>query len=169
MAPISWRRQLLLAAAVTLLLAGFGSWWQHHRNVTRQRAHQRCLAQRQRIALALQPLSADQQALATLAAERYTPSPRPPAPDPRLAERFSQLDREIDQERYNQQLQAWRRRETAARGRWQQTHSERVNRVKARLAQHTAALAALNGALVSGGKPDPAAIRRLSDCSSTAP
>jgi len=161
-----------LLAVVTivtvLLLAGCGTWWQQ-RLGTRQREHQRCLQQRGRIALVMQQLAADQQALSTLAAERYIPSQKPTAPDPALAERFSQLDRDIDQERYKQQLEAWQRRESAARDRWQQTHAERVSRVEGRLAQHTRSLAELNSALITGGKPDPVAIRRLSDCSRTAP
>lgn len=152
-----------------LLLAGCSTWWQQQRQVARQRLHQRCLDQKRRIGLVMQQISADQAALATLAAERYVPSAQPSAPDPRLAQRYSQLDREIDLERYNQQLEAWQRRERVALERWQQTQGERRTRVQQRLAQHTNQLANLGRRLVRRGRPDPAAIVKSSDCSATAP
>ena len=80
MAPWFGRRPLLLGLAITLLLAGCGSWWRfQQRTLQQQQAHARCLQQRAAIAERLEPIRADQRALKTIASEPYVPTPGPPS------------------------------------------------------------------------------------------
>ncbi|MFM1812328.1 MAG: hypothetical protein RLZZ336_1266 [Cyanobacteriota bacterium] len=145
MAPPRVRRpQLpwLLLATVVLLLAGCTPWWQ------RQPTHQdklqlQCKSlEAERQSLEQQRL-ADAQGLAAIAAEAYQPSPAPQAPDPELASRYSQLDREIDEERYAAAREAWRQREQQSRQHWSDNQKERRQRLQQRLNDHSSALAAL--------------------------
>lgn len=146
MAPPLVRRSplpRLLLASVVLLLAGCTPWWQRHQAGHDSRLQAQCKAlEAQRLGLE-QQRQADTQGLAAVTAEAYQPSPAPQPPDPELASRFSQLDREIDEERYAAALEAWRLREQQSRQRWSENQRERRQRLQQRLNDHSSALAAL--------------------------
>ena len=162
-------RALVLSVAVILLLAGCGNWWHRQQRAAQERlARELCINRRNQISERLEPIRADQQALRDIAAERYSGTPQPLAPDPQTASRYSQLDRELDEERYQDQLAAWRWRDRQGRARWQQTQRERRQRVEQQLIAHLNALAAIDPELVHERQPDEAAITRLSDCDAAA-
>ena len=165
MAPKAGLRSLVLAISATLLLAGCGTWWQWQQQALQRRlAAERCRQQRATIDAVLAQATADQLALKTITAEPYKPTPMPAPPDPDLASRFSQLDRQLDNERYEVQLAAWREREAQRRSRWQETQQERSGRVNNQLRQHVKALSAIDPNLVRNGRPDPVAIARARRC-----
>ncbi len=162
-------RTLLLSVAVILVVVGCGSWWRHQQRAAQERvARELCVNRGNQINARLEPIRADQQALQQIAAERYKSTPQPAAPDPKTASRYSQLDRQLDEERYQEQLAAWRWREEQRRTRWQQTQAERRQRVVQQLSVHLEELAAIDQQLVRAGQPNEAAIARLSDCDTAA-
>jgi hypothetical protein len=146
MAPPLVRRSplsKLLLASVVLLLAGCTPWWQRHPAGLDAKLQAQCNALEAERQGLDQQRQADAQGLAAIAAEAYQPTPAPKAPDPELASRYSQLDREIDDERYATALEAWRLREQQSRQRWSANQKERRQRLQQRLNQHSRALAAL--------------------------
>ena len=159
LAPRLW---VLFMAA--LLLAGCGTWWQQQQAWQRRQAQERCLKRRSAIEQQLALIRSGQQALRAMAAQIYRPTPKPKPLDPQLASRFSQLDRQLDEERYGAALTAWRLDEQQRRKRWQRSQRERRQRLEAQLNRHLVALAGVDPGLVSSGQPDLAEIARLSDC-----
>ena len=165
MAPSTGRRVLPIAIAVTLLLAGCGAWWRYqHRAMQQRLAHERCLQKRSAIAQRLEPIKADQEALATIAAEPYVPTPRPQPPDPALASRYSLLDRQLDEERHAEQVRAWTERERQRRERWLDNQRQRSARVEQQLRRHLAELAALDASLVTGDTVNRQQLNRARRC-----
>jgi len=139
----------LVTAVVILLLAGCTPWWQRHPANQPGGNQQHCKA----LVAAQQQLErqreADTQALTALAREPYPPSPVPEPPDPELAKRYSQLDQQLDDERYAAELQAWRLRENQRRQRWNETQRDRRLRLQQRLNDHNRGLGALKPKLGS--------------------
>ena len=132
----------LLLLSVVLLLAGCTPWWQRQPAGQNKLQHQ-CQALEAEGLDLTQQRQADAQGLAAVTAEVYQPSPPPKAPDPELASRYSQLDREIDDERYADELEAWRQREQQRRQRWTDNQRERRQRLLQRLNDHNRSLSAL--------------------------
>jgi DNA-binding transcriptional regulator YbjK len=129
--------------SVVLLLAGCSPWWQRQPASQDSRLQQQCQAlEAQRLGLE-QQRQADAQGLAAVTAEAYQPSPAPQAPDPELASRYSQLDREIDEERYANALETWRQREQQRRQRWIDNRHDRRQRLQQRLNNHSKLLSAV--------------------------
>lgn len=166
MAPPLARRCLVVTVVASgLLLAGCGSWWRQHQLVQQRReAHARCIAQRATLTQLIGAIEADQRALKTLSEQVYTPTRRPPPPDPDLADRFSQLDRELDQERYLKESAAWNVSETQRRSLWQQEQLQRQQRVRQRLDTRLQELMRRDPTLVIGGQPNRSAIARRTLC-----
>jgi hypothetical protein len=165
MAPKAGLRSLVLATSATLLLAGCGTWWQlQQQTLQRRLAAERCRQQRASIDAVLAQAKADQRALDSITAEVYKPTPTPAPPDPELASRFSELDRQLDNERYDQQLAAWREREVQRQARWGETKRERSGRASNQLRQHVKALGAIDSNLVRNGRPNPVAIAKARRC-----
>jgi len=136
--PLPW----LLVASVVLQLQGCSPWWQRQ-PASQDKLQQRCKAlERERQSLA-QQRQADAQGLAAIAAGVYQPSSAPKAPDPDMASRYSQLDQQLDDERYNAELDAWQLREQQRRQRWLEGQTERKQRVQQRLNEHQRELSAL--------------------------
>ena len=167
--PLSLRtlglRPLVVALAVTVLLAGCGTWWQLQQQALQRRlAVERCRQKRASIDQVLDQAKVEQQAVDRLAAEVYRPTAAPPAPDPELANRYSQLDRQLDEERYTQQREAWQASETLRRQRWQRSWQQRRQRAKQRLAVHIADLRTIDAKLVRNGRLDAAAIAQARRC-----
>ena len=136
--PLPW----LLVVSVLLLLPGCSPWWQRQ-PASPDKLQQQCQAlDRERQSLE-QQRQADGQGVAAIAAEVYQPSPAPKAPDPDVASRYSQLDQQLDDERYNAELDAWRLREQQRRQRWLEGQNERRKRVQQRLNEHRLGLDAL--------------------------
>ena len=168
MAPPLARRSLVISlVAAGLLLTGCGSWWQQHQQAQQRRqAHARCIEQRATLTRLNNAIDADQRALETLTAAVYAPSRRPAPPDPELADRFSQLDRELDQERHLNAMAAWNANEAERRRLWQRDQLERQRLVRLRLDAHLQELRSLDPTLVIAGQPNRSAITKRSLCPS---
>ena len=166
MAPPLARRSLVLSLLASgLVLAGCGTWWQQHQQAQQRRlAHERCIQQRSTLTQLINAIDADQLAQKSIAGQVYRPTTQPAAPDPELASRFSQLDRELDQERYLKEMAAWNALETQRRNVWQQDQRQRQQRVNQRLDARLQELTTLDPTLVIGGQPNRSAIARRLQC-----
>lgn len=152
MAPLLGPHQrfsALVTAMVILLLAGCTPWWQRHPTSQPEGRQPHCQALAAQQQLLEQQRQADAQALTALAREPYPPSPVPEPPDPELAKRYSQLDQQLDDERYDAELDAWRLREKQRRQRWTESQRDRRLRLQQRLDDHNRGLAALKPKLGS--------------------
>jgi hypothetical protein len=132
----------LLLVSVVLMLQGCSPWWQRQ-PASQDQLQQRCKALKREHQSLAQQRQADAQGLVAIAAEVYQPSSAPKAPDPDVARRYSQLDQQLDDERYNAELDAWRLREQQRRQRWLEGQNERKQRVQQRLNEHQRELSAL--------------------------
>jgi len=139
----------LATAAALLLVAGCTPWWQRHPASQPEGQQQRCSALAAEQQQLNQQLQAESQALTALAKKPYVPSPAPEPPDPALASRYSQLDQQLDDERYAAELDAWRLREDQRRQRWNGTQGERRQRLQQRLTDLNGRLSALKPKLGS--------------------
>ena len=114
----------------------------------RRQAEERIRLQRQAQAMlercrrdqpAVQRLSAEIQQrsteLANLEAERYWPAGRPQPPDPALAARFTQEDRDLDELRYRERLRSWEEVEQRRYGRWLDEQRSRRELLRSQLQQ----------------------------------
>ncbi|WP_157665344.1 hypothetical protein [Cyanobium sp. NIES-981] len=110
---------------------------------------ERCQAGQAELVTAAAALSAAEAALAGLEQRRYSPLPRPPAPDPAVLQRYSISDQELELERHQQALQAWEQEERGRRSRWREEQRQERQRLQARLQRQRQALSAANPAVLS--------------------
>lgn len=123
---------LLLATLVALTLLGCdGAEQQRQQEAERQRAAaaerqrqlnalvKRCRDQQPAVQRQLEKLRRSNMELARLKEQTYTPLSKPAAPNPELLERFTRDDQELELERYEQALTAWRDNDRARRRIWQ--------------------------------------------------
>ena len=103
----------------------------------------RCRAQQPAVQRQLQELRRSSSELANLKQQAYSPLRRPAAPDPELMARFTREDQELEQERYEQALAAWRSSDRAERRYWQGEQEAKRQRSTARQQQAEKALLAL--------------------------
>ncbi len=106
--------------------------------------------------------------LTKLNAERYESSRRPEPPDPALAARFTQDDRELDELRYREQLRAWEQAEQQRYGRWLDEQNSRRDRLRAQLQADAAVLRRLAPELMAapgGSTLNTEAVARATRCS----
>ena len=103
----------------------------------------RCRSQQPAVQRQLQELRRSSSELANLKQQAYSPLRRPAAPDPELMARFTREDQELEQERYEQALAAWRSSDRAERRYWQGEQEAKRQRSAARQQQAEKALLAL--------------------------
>lgn len=103
----------------------------------------RCRGQQPAVQRQLQELRRSTSELANLKQQAYSPLRRPAAPDPELMARFTREDQELEQERYEQALAAWRSSDRAERRYWQGEQEAKRQRSAARQQQAEKALLAL--------------------------
>jgi len=143
------RTGALATATALLLVAGCTPWWQRHPASQPDGQQTLCKALAAEQQQLNQQLQTESQALAALTKEPYAPSPAPEPPDPVMASRYSQLDQQLDDERYAAELDAWRLREDQRRQRWNDTQRERRQRLQQRLEELNRGLQALKPKLGS--------------------
>lgn len=105
--------------------------------------------------------------LARLNGERYEPAARPEPPDPALAARFTQDDRELDELRYRDQLRNWEAAEQQRYGRWLDEQDARRNRLRLQLQGDAALLRRVAPQLMAaagGSALKPEAVARAVRC-----
>ena len=100
----------------------------------------RCRGQQPAVQQRLQELSSSEAALSQLSQQRYSPLPRPTAPDPAVLVRFTREDQELEQERYQQSLASWRQADGAERQRWETKQATRLEELTERKLQTTQSL-----------------------------
>ena len=103
----------------------------------------RCRGQQPAVQRQLQELRRSSSELANLKQQTYLPLRKPVAPDPELMARFTRDDQELEQERYQQALAAWRSSDRAERSYWQGEQEAKRQRSTARQQQAEKALLAL--------------------------
>jgi len=157
-------KALLLSAAVMVLLAGCTTWWQQQQAWQRRQAVERCQQRRAAIEQQLGHYEVAQQTLRQIDAARYRPSAAPEPIDPEQASRYSQLDRQLDEERYNIAYSAWQQEEQQRRELWLSEQQQRRQQAKRRRSEAIEALARLEPSLVSAGAPAEAQVANLSHC-----
>jgi hypothetical protein len=157
-------KALLLSAAVMVLLAGCTTWWQQQQAWQRRQAMQRCQQRRAAIEQQLGRYEVAQQTLRQIDAALYRPSTAPEPIDPELASRFSQLDRQLDEERYNAAYSAWQQEEQQRRELWLREQQQRRRQATLRRSEAIEKLAQIEPSLVSAGAPAEAQVANLSHC-----
>lgn len=93
----------------------------------------RCREERERLRRDLASLEALVQEVSLVRSELYAPAKAPPTYDEAMEARFSQTDRNLDRERYDQELAAWSEQEVPRRRAWEAEHALRLERVQGRL------------------------------------
>jgi DNA segregation ATPase FtsK/SpoIIIE-like protein len=124
----------------------------------------RCRQQRQPMLALVTELRRTRQTLADQRLEAYTPAPRPQPPDEELEARYRPEDQELDRERYEAALAAWREAESQRRRRWEARHRARRMVLEAQQQQQLAELRRRNPALLKGDALQEQAVSRYSQC-----
>ena len=181
-APRQAQRQLSQAALLTLALLGLGgglvgcgpSAEQKRLEAERLRKQSEARAQLQRcrrdqagIIKLTEQIKRQTVELAKLNAERYAPSARPEPPDPALATRFTQEDRELDELRYRERLRNWEAQEQQRYGRWLDEQHSRRDRLRGQLQTNGTMLRRIAPELMAeagGSALKPEAVARATRC-----
>lgn len=116
-------------------------------------AWQQCRRDQASVATLVASLRRDQQALADLEGQTYRASTRPLPPDPELAERFTQEDRELDELRYRERLRDWELAEQQRYGQWMAEQRAKQQRLRSQGEQHLSQLRRINPSLFSPQQP----------------
>lgn len=156
----------LWVAAVTaaIFLAGCGTWWQQQQAWQRRQSYERCQKRRVAIEQQLSQIDRAQDSLRKIEAERYQASPAPKPIDPELASRFSQLDRQIDEERYLAALSTWKQQEQQRLAQWQKQQQQRRDEAQLQRTAAISKLTTIDTSLMKNGTPDAAQLDRLRTC-----
>ena len=157
--------RLLLAALLAVALVGCnGAERQRREQAERERAAaaqrqrqldglvSRCQRQQPAVQRLVQEHDRSSTALSQLNQERYSPLPRPTAPDPAVLERFTRDDQELEQERYDQALARWQEANGAERRRWEAGQEARRQELMARQGEARQALAKLDVAATAAAR-----------------
>ena len=131
----------------------------------------RCLRDQGQLVAQVARLKPQLQALATIKQERFIPPAKPTAIDPELAERYSQEDRELDEQRYQSSLLVWEQMNAERYRLWLVDHTRRQRTLELDVERQAQALKQLNPAVVqrSPNKPGPfelsrQAVEKYSQC-----
>lgn len=108
-----------------------------------------------------------QDQLRQLQSAQYQGTSQPQPPDPALAARFSREDRELDELRYRERLQAWQLAEQRAYGHWLEAQASQREQLRRESQSLNSQLRRLNPALFKSSSDvqiDPNALKRASRC-----
>jgi len=108
-----------------------------------------------------------QDQLRQLQSAQYQGTSQPQPPDPALAARFSREDRELDELRYRERLQAWQLAEQRAYGHWLEAQASQREQLRRESQSLSSQLRRLNPALFKSSSDvqiDPNALKRASRC-----
>jgi hypothetical protein len=170
------RHPLAAAALLVLVLGGCGGAQRLEQSAARRQValqrqaqeRQRCRRHWQQLEPRLARFQEQRERLATLEAEAYLPGPgRPPALDPEEQRRLALYDQEIEQEHYQQALEAWREQEHRRRARWAERQAVRMEQARDALEAAASALRSLEPDLLDTAAPpglNAALLTRLQRC-----
>lgn len=115
----------------------------------------------------LSAIERQQDQLRQLQSARYQSTSQPQPPDPALAARFSREDRELDELRYQERLQAWQMAEQRANGHWIEAQASQKEQLRRESQNLNSQLRRLNPALFKSSRDvqiNPEALKRASRC-----
>jgi hypothetical protein len=121
-----------------------------------------CLRDQSKLVAQVAGLRPQLQALATIKQERFVPPAKPTPIDPELAERYSQEDRELDEQRYQSSLLVWEQMNAERYRLWLVDHTRRQRALELEVERRAQALKQLNPEVVqrSPNKPGSLALNR---------
>ena len=131
----------------------------------------RCLRDQGQLVAQVAGLKTQIQALATIKQDRFIPPAKPTPIDPELAERYSQEDRELDEERYQSSLIVWEKMNAERYRLWLVDHTRRERALELDVERQAQALKQLNPAVVQRTPNKPGsfelnrqAVEKYSNC-----
>ena len=131
----------------------------------------RCLRDQGKLVAQVAGLKTQLQALATIRQDRFIPPAKPTPIDPELAERYSQEDRELDEERYQSSLIVWEKMNAERYRLWLVDHTRRERALELDVERQAQALKQLNPAVVQRTPNKPGsfelnrqAVEKYSNC-----
>ena len=131
----------------------------------------RCLRDQSQLIAQVAGLKPQLQALATIKQERFVPPAKPTPIDPELAERYTQEDRELDEQRYQSSLLAWEQMNAERYRLWLFDHTRRERALELVVERQAKALKQLNPAVVQRTASKPGslvlnrqAVQKYSNC-----
>ena len=131
----------------------------------------RCLRDQGQLVAQVAGLKRQLQALATIQQERFVPPAKPTPIDPELAERYSQEDRELDEQRYQSSLLVWEQMNAERYRLWLVDHTRRQRALELDVERQAKALKLLNPAVVQRTPTKPGsfelnrqAVEKYSNC-----
>ena len=108
----------------------------------------RCLRDQRQLVALVAGFEPQLQALATIKKETFIPPAKPTPIDPELAERYTQEDRELDEQRYQSSLLAWEQLHAERYRLWLVDHTRRERALEHQVEGQAKALKELNPAVV---------------------
>ena len=118
----------------------------------------RCLRDQSQLVAQVARLKPQLQALATIKQETFVPPAKPTAIDPELAERYSQEDRELDEQRYQSSLLVWEQMNAERYRLWLVDHTRRQRTLELDVERQAQALKQLNPAVVQRSPNKPGSL-----------
>ena len=118
-----------------------------------------CLRDQSKLVAQVAGLRPQLQALATIKQETFVPPAKPTAIDPELAERYSQEDRELDEQRYQSSLLVWEQMNAERYRLWLVDHTRRQRTLELKVERQAQALKQLNPAVVQRRANKPGSIQ----------
>ena len=117
-----------------------------------------CLRDQSKLVAQVAGLRPQLQALATIKQETFVPPAKPTEIDPELAERYSQEDRELDEQRYQSSLLVWEQMNAERYRLWLVDHTRRQRTLELEVERQAQALKQLNPAVVQRSPNKPGSI-----------
>jgi hypothetical protein len=117
-----------------------------------------CLREQGQFVAQVAGLKPQLQALATIKQERFVPPAKPTPIDPELAERYSQEDRELDEQRYQSSLLVWEQMNAERYRLWLVDHTRRERALELEVERQAKALKQLNPAVVQRTPNKPGSV-----------
>jgi hypothetical protein len=167
---------LAISLALCLAIVGCGPSGEQNRQAALEQQRQQQLARKRLencrrdqapLKALLLAIERQQDQLRQLQSSQYQSKSQPQPPDPALAARFSREDRELDELRYRERLQAWQMAEQRAYGHWLEAQASQKQQLRRESQNLSSQLRRLNPALFKSSSDvqiDPNAVKRASRC-----
>jgi len=166
---------LALCLGLCLAIAGCGPSGEQNRQAALEQRRQqlarqgleKCRRDQAALKALLSAIERQQDQLRQLQSAQYQGTSQPQPPDPALAARFSRDDRELDELRYRERLQAWQLAEQRAYGHWLEAQASQREQLRRESQSLSSQLRRLNPALFKSSSDvqiDPNALKRASRC-----
>jgi len=118
-----------------------------------------CLRDQRQLVALVAGLEPQLQALATIKREAFVPPAKPTPIDPELAERYTQEDRELDEQRYQSSLLAWEQLHAERYRLWLIDHTRRERTLELDVERQAKVLKQLNPAVVQRSTSKPGTLQ----------